>query len=153
MFIYLEVYNLTRDEFGRTEYEMTYRVGRPKKKEIDPALFSALDLLDARARVEIETVLRKEKAEDAVRVVDYQVRYVLPERNRISEQIEEIGQKGRQIETAVTSRYEGDREDDFTYLQIDVAQVPVGVHELTVTVKDIRTGQAVDRNVLFRVIE
>ena len=153
VFIYLEVYNLMRDEFGRTAYEMTCRVGRPKKKEIDPALFVALDLLDARARVEIETVLREEDIEDAVHVVDYQVRYVLPERNRISQQFEEIGQKGRQIETAVTSRYEGDREDDFTYLQIDVARVPVGIYNLTVTVKDVRTEQIAERDVLFRIME
>ena len=38
-------------------------------------------------------------------------------------------------ETTVTSRYEGSREDDFTYLQIDLGHVPVGVHRL------IGTGQ------------
>ena len=46
-----------------------------------------------------------------------------------------------------------DNWNDFTYLQIDVAQVPVGVHKLTVTVRDVRTAQAAERNVLFRVIE
>ena len=54
---------------------------------------------------------------------------------------------------AVTSRYEGDREDDFTYLQINVARVPVGIYNLTVTVKDVRTEQIAERDVLFRVID
>ena len=40
-FIYLEVYNLERDEFGRTEYEIAYRIGRPEEKKIDPYLFVA----------------------------------------------------------------------------------------------------------------
>ncbi|MDE2998865.1 MAG: GWxTD domain-containing protein [Gemmatimonadota bacterium] len=35
-FIYLEVYNLERDEYGRTEYEISYRIGRPGEDEIDP---------------------------------------------------------------------------------------------------------------------
>ena len=60
---------------------------------------------------------------------------------------------GQMVVPAVTARYEGDREDDFTYLQIDVAQVPVGVHKLTVTVRDVKTGQADERDVLFRAVE
>ena len=40
-FIYLEVYNLKRDEYGRTEYEISYRIGRLGKEEIDPYLFIA----------------------------------------------------------------------------------------------------------------
>ena len=38
-FIYLEVYNLERDEFGRTEYQIAYRIGRPEQKKINPYLF------------------------------------------------------------------------------------------------------------------
>ena len=47
----------------------------------------------------------------------------------------------------------GDREDDFTYLQIDLSHVPAGVHRLSVTVKDMHNDQVVSRDALFRVIE
>ncbi len=75
-----------------------------------------------------------------VRVVDDRVRYVLPERNRVLE--EDLGRRMRPgMERAVTARYEGDREDDFVYLKIDVREMPPGVYELMVTVKDVRTGR------------
>ena len=57
------------------------------------------------------------------------------------------------METSVTARYEGDRRDDLTYLEIDVTEVPVGVHKLTVTTRDALTGQTAERSVLFRVVE
>ncbi len=41
----------------------------------------------------------------------------------------------------------------FTYLNIDVTHVPAGIHRLTVTVRDRKTGQTAERNVLFRVVE
>lgn len=57
-------------------------------------------------------------------------------------------------ETAVTGRYEGDRADDFTYLQIALDGVPAGVHRLSVELRDLnRAGQGDERRVLFRVIE
>ena len=56
-------------------------------------------------------------------------------------------------ETTVSSLYEGSREDDFTYLQIDLGHVPVGVHRLSVRVKDMKTGQTATREELFRVIQ
>ena len=46
------------------------------------------------------------------------------------------------MERAVTARYEGEREDDFVYLKIDVREMPPGVYELMVTVKDVRRGEA-----------
>ena len=54
--------------------------------------------------------------------------------------------------TAVTARYEGIQEDDFTYLQIDVGELPPGTHKLTVEVTDIHAGLSVQRAVLFRVV-
>ena len=171
VFIYLEVYNLTQDTFGRTDYEISYRLGPPRREEIDPALFAALDLTEAEGRVEIQRVRRR--GTGAAQVVweddgtegetvvegetlsaeDYQVRYVLPERNRLSQEIRRLSPAGKGMETAVTARYEGDREDDFTYLQIDIAQMPEGIHRLTVSVKDVRTEQITERNVLFRVVK
>ena len=62
--------------------------------------------------------------------------------------------KGEAGETAVTVRYEGDRADDFTYLQIELDRVPSGVHALSVELKDLNSaGQGDERRVLFRVIE
>ena len=172
VFIYLEVYNLARDDFGRTDYEISYRVGPPKKDKIDPAMFAAMDIPEGQARVEVEQAELKvkqgepviggdETVEDGegettafpdagVVQPDYRVRYMLPERNRIL-----VGDQdpSRGMETAITAQYEGDREDDFTYLQIDIARAPVGVHKLTVTVRDAKTGQMAERKVLFRVVE
>ena len=53
----------------------------------------------------------------------------------------------------VTANYEGNREDDFTYLQIDVNQVPEGIYQLTVLAKDKRTDQTDRKHVYFRVVE
>ena len=53
----------------------------------------------------------------------------------------------------VTANYEGNREDDFTYLQIDVNQVPEGIYQLMVLAKDKQTEQTDSRYVFFRVVE
>ena len=84
---------------------------------------------------------------------DYQVRYVFPEEDRITRLIEEMTPEGRGMERSVTAQYDGDRRDDLTYLEIDIAEMPVGVHKLMVTVKDVRTEQIAERDVLFRVVE
>ena len=131
---------------------MTYSIGAPGKKEIDPALFEAVDLPEAGARVEVEEVTEREGQFDQERVVDYRVRYVLPEKNRVSEKYERRrGGAGR--ETAVTARYEGDQEGDFIYLNIDVTEMPAGVYKLTVTVKDVQTRQTTMQDELFRIVE
>ena len=166
VFVYLEVYNLAQDTFGRTEYEIAYRLGPPRKREIDPALFASLDLTEAEGRVEVERIRRRDASgirggEETADVEDeagtdggdYRVRYVLPERNRLSQEVREQFEKGRGTETAVTARYEGNRADDFTYLQIDVGRLPVGVYRLTVVVRDVRTEGVAERTALFRVAE
>ena len=89
-------------------------------------------------------------AEGEAPVGEYRVTYVLPERNRVWEKLSEAG---GETETAVTARYEGERKDDFTFLQIDVGQMPAGIYKLVVTAVDIGTGQRAERDVLFRVIE
>ena len=46
------------------------------------------------------------------------------------------------------------RTEDFTYLQIDLDSVPLGVHRLLVELKDLNSdGEGDERRVLFRVIE
>ena len=84
--------------------------------------------------------------------VEYQVRYIPAERNRVSRMFRKFESEAG--ETAVTVRYEGNRADDFTYLQIALDSVPVGVHRLSVELKDLNSqGQGDERRVLFRVIE
>ena len=57
------------------------------------------------------------------------------------------------ITRTVTADYEGEHEMDFTYLQIDVAQVPAGIYQLTVSARDKQTGQTDGKYIYFRVVE
>ena len=61
--------------------------------------------------------------------------------------------KDGDLTRTVTADYEGNREDDFTYLQIDVNQVPAGIYQLTVLAKDKRTEQTDRKYVYFRIVE
>jgi len=155
VYVYFEVYDLARDEFGRTDYEISYQVGPPIAEEVDPALFVALDLSETQARIQVEEVFL-EGADlhggEEEPIADYQVRYVLPERNVVAKQIMGAAHRGRGTETGVTARYEGERTDDFTYLQIDVGQMPTGVYKLTVTARDTRPGDVAEKSVLFRTV-
>ena len=137
--LYFEVYGLTQDDFGRTYYDVSYRVGWPKEEEVDASLFLALEKPDAQLLI-TESGL----APDGFR--DYQVRYVLPEQPHLMQK-----KDSDDTETEVTVNYEGDRANDFIFLNIDLSQVPVGVHQLRVVVRegDVR----VSREVFFRVIE
>lgn len=85
--------------------------------------------------------------------VTYRVRYVFPEEDELASRIRKMGRSKEGVETTITARYEGDREDDFTYLQIDLSHVPAGVHRLSVRVRDMHNGQVVSRDALFRVID
>ena len=85
--------------------------------------------------------------------MSFRVRYVLPERNKISEDIQNTPRSTEGTETTVTAQYRGNQKDDFTFLQIDASSVPVGFHKLIVTVKDLYTGQIAERHVVFRVVE
>ena len=184
-FIYLEVYNLERDEFGRSEYEIAYRIGRPEQKKIDPYLFVAQRLPEGGKQLEVtrkqgrraremgrRARLPADDDEDSTgvlntsrdvspdlfergreEVVTYRVRYVFPNEDELASRIKKMGKNKDGVETTITARYEGDREDDFTYLQIDLSHVPAGVHRLSVTVKDMHNDQVVSRHALFRVIE
>ncbi|MDE2998866.1 MAG: GWxTD domain-containing protein [Gemmatimonadota bacterium] len=184
-FIYLEVYNLERDEFGRSEYEISYRLGRPEQKKIDPYLFLAQRLPEVGRHLEVTREIRtsqtgmrrpvrategEEEPQRGLPVtppvvvpdyfdkqrkdeLTYRVRYVFPEEDELSSRIKEKGRTREGAETTITARYEGDREDDFTYLQIDLTHVPAGVHGLSVRVKDMHTDHVASRDELIRVIE
>ena len=111
--------------------------------------------------MEIQTVVEEaviESEEDLWRdepeeTVSYRVKYILPERNRISEEIEDTPRRKEGIETTVTVQYQGNQKNDFTFLQIDAANAPAGFHKLIVTLKDLYTGQISERDVVFRVVE
>ncbi|MDE2998867.1 MAG: GWxTD domain-containing protein [Gemmatimonadota bacterium] len=149
-FIYLEVYNLKRDEYGRTEYEISYRIGRPGEDEIDPYLFIAQRLPgNGKSSGATQVSVTRNERLEVMEVKEVRE----PDDDEEARRIKEMARSQEGLETTVTSRYEGDREEDFTYLQIDLGHVPVGVHRLTVRVTDTKTGQTAAREELFRVIE
>ena len=184
-FIYLEVYNLNLDRYGRAEYEITYRIGPPEEEEIDPYLFMAQRLPEGGIQLEVTHAQRRREWEMVRRAripiddneastdmfitsrdlspelferepeeeVKYRVRYVFPDEDELASRIKKMGRSKDGVETTITARYEGDREDDFTYLQIDLSHVPAGVHRLSVRLKDMHTGQVAARDALFRVID
>lgn len=79
------------------------------------------------------------------------VKYVVPQQQTSEELVKVLGE-GVAHETTVTADYLGNREDEFTYLQIDVSQVPSGIHKLTVTAHD-KVGKTVAHNeTFFRII-
>ena len=43
-YVYMEIYNLKKDEFGRTQYEITYTIAVPDQQEVNPAMFGAVAL-------------------------------------------------------------------------------------------------------------
>ena len=53
--VYLEIYNLKKDEFGRTQYEITYTIGVPDQQEVNPAMFGAIALKKVRGLLIVPT--------------------------------------------------------------------------------------------------
>jgi GWxTD domain-containing protein len=153
LFLYLEVYNLKRNAFGSTSFEIAYRIGRPEENEIDPELFVAVDHLGGTPRVEIETMARPGGRRWDDTEVDYRVRYVLPKRKTVLPELERPSRSRDAAERTVTVQYEGDQADDLTYLEIDITRVPAGVYRLTVMVRDLESGERAERETLFRVVE
>lgn len=146
LYIYFEVYNLARDEFGRTKYEITYGIGQPEETDVAPDRFEAVALAEPAGNVRI--TIGKGEDDDRVELL---AKYHPAERNLVSRTTRRSDGDSR--ETAVTVQYEGDQVVDFSYLQIDLNAVLQGFHELTVKLKDLNSdGQEDERSVLFRVI-
>lgn len=82
----------------------------------------------------------------------YQVKYVLP-KSRLSEEFSTLAENGVDMKRSITAEYDGRTTNDFTYLQIDVTRVPVGIHQLVLTIKDLQSQQSIQRKTLFRVIQ
>ena len=162
VFIYLELYDLQRDAFGSTQYEISYTIGKPEVDTLSPTLFTSQSLIETLGKTEID--LQTDYSEDSeegssafadslmlgemkVYTSGGQVHYIPAEDLKIK--------RSRQgdLTRTVTANYEGNREDDFTYLQIDVNQVPEGIYQLTVLAKDKQTEQTDRKYVYFRIVE
>lgn len=52
----------------------------------------------------------------------------------------------------VSAEYEGTKRDDFTFLEIDIGQLPENVYQLTVTVTDKQANIQVKQHTFFRVV-
>lgn len=151
VYVYLELYNLNRNVFGRTRYDIAYQLSIPEKDEMDPSQFIDQSL---RRDATVELVLNETPDDSITRnpTLEYRVKYTLP-KSRETESLKRATSQGVDMTTSVTAEYEGDKTNDFTYLQFDVAQLPQGIHKLTVTVTDKHTNHQTQKTALFRVIE
>ena len=169
IFIYLELYALQRNFFGRTSYEIAYTIGKPEVDTLSPTLFASQSVIDTLGKTQID--LRQESdqrpqisqasddegigtatdrdiwGETKVYTSGGQVHPIAAEKLRVKRS------SAGDITRTVTAAYEGARETDFTYLQIDVAQVPAGIYQLTVSARDKQTGQTDEKYIYFRVVE
>ena len=174
VFIYLELYDLKRDDFGNTQYEISYTISKPEVDTLSPTLFASQDLIETMGKTEInlesgqtdyiadqglQTGLSEDSEEDSSVFPDSdiwgetkvytsggQVHHIAADDLKIKRS------KGGDLTRTVTANYEGNREDDFTYLQIEVNQVPEGIYQLTVLARDKRTEQTDRKYVYFRII-
>lgn len=167
IFIYLELYALTRDAFGKTQYEIAYTIGKPEVDALSPTLFASQSVIDTIGKTQID--LRQESDRDAQIGQSQDGDGIDADRDIWGEtkvytsggQVHHIAAEGLKIKRSpdgditrtVTADYEGDREMDFTYLQIDIAQVPAGIYQLSVSARDKHTGQTDDKYVYFRIAE
>jgi len=180
VFIYLELYGLQRDDFGSTQYEISYTIGKPEEDTLSSTLFTSQSLIETLGKTEIDLRngqtdyteaqgLQTDQLEDSEEVRSAFTDSVFADSDIWGDtkvytsggQIHQIAAEGLKIKRSrhgdltrtVTANYEGNREDDFTYLQIDVNQVPEGIYQLTVLAKDKRTDQTDRKYVYFRVVE
>ena len=175
VFIYLELYDLQRNDFGSTQYEISYTIGKPEVDTLSPTLFASQKLIDTMGKTEID--LRGGQT-DQIATQDQDTRQpqdsdgigsVFADSDIWGEtkvytsggQVHHIAAEDLKIKRSqdgdltrtVTANYEGNRADDFTYLQIDVNQVPEGIYQLTVLAKDKQTEQTDSKYVYFRIID
>ena len=175
VFIYLELYDLKRDDFGSTQYEISYTIGKPEVDTLSPTLFASQDLIETMGKTEIDLHsgqtdhIVAEDLQTGQSQDDDVLDSVFPDSDIWGEtkvytsggQVHHIAAEGLKIKRSkdgdltrtVTANYEGNRGNDFTYLQIDVNQVPEGIYQLTVLARDKQTDQTDKKYVYFRIIE
>ena len=168
IFIYLELYALQRNFFGRTSYEIAYTIGKPEVDTLSPTLFASQSVIDTIGKTQIDLHQESDQrpqqlsqasddegigtdrdmwGETKVYTSGGQVHHVAAEKLKVKRSSD------GDLTRTVTANYEGERATDFTYLQIDVAQVPVGIYQLTVSARDKQTGQTDEKYIYFRVVE
>ena len=54
VFIYLELYDLQRNDFGSTQYEISYTIGKPEVDTLSPTLFASQSLIETMGKTEID---------------------------------------------------------------------------------------------------
>ena len=82
---------------------------------------------------------------------DIYATYLVPEKHRRYITVEDADLPDRA--TTVNISYIGNRADEFTYLELDIGEMPSGIHKLNLIVKDLNTDQTVERSALFRIVE
>ena len=173
VFIYLELYDLKRDNFGSTQYEISYTIGKPEVDTLSPTLFASHSLISTMGKTEIDLrsgqiaeaqglqTARLEDSEGSISAFADSDIWGETKVYTSGGQVHHIAAEGLKIKRSkdgdlartVTANYEGNREDDFTYLQIDVNQVPEGIYQLTVLARDKQTDQTDRKYVYFRIVE
>ena len=175
VFIYLELYDLKRDNFGSTQYEISYIIGKPEVDTLSPALFASQKLIDTMGKTEIDLrsgqgyYIASEGLLTGQSQDSDEIGSAFADSNIWGEtkvytsggQVHHIAAEGLKIKRSkdgdltrtVTANYEGNQKNDFTYLQIDVNQVPEGIYQLTVLAKDKQTEQTDRKYVYFRIVE
>ncbi|MDE2700178.1 MAG: hypothetical protein OXI23_15005, partial [Gemmatimonadota bacterium] len=66
-YVYLEIYNLKKDEFGRTQYEITYTISVPEREEVNRAMFGAVALKKVGGLLIVPTAEELAQAEEDTR--------------------------------------------------------------------------------------
>jgi len=135
IFIYLELYDLKQDEFGRTKYEISYSISKPEVDVISPELFASQKVVDMLGETEID------------------VSGIAKLHHTEAEGLKIKKSEGEDVMRTVAAEYEGNKENDFTYLQIDMNPIPAGIYQLTVVAKDTRTDSTDTRAIYFKVAE
>ena len=91
IYIYFEIYGLTQDDFGRTNYEITYQIGRPEESQVAPEKFESIGLSTPPGNVSLILGTAASVAMEEIRV-----KYTPAERNRVNEAFSQrrTGQRG-----------------------------------------------------------
>ena len=106
VFVYYEIYNLAKDEFGQTNYEVSYTV----TSNDNPG---------------------------AVGIISSLTRW----------------RKGKREELSVTYRQQGTETQEAEYVELELENRPPGKYLLKVTVKDVNTGETVEKDAGFVIAE
>lgn len=152
VFIYLEMYNLTQNTFGQTRYNISYKLGRPRNKEISPTLFAAQDMHEEQEGtyvMHISSISRTRNGTRTREIIDQSVTFIPAPKDLINKR--ELAKAKTQTE--ITSEYQGDQKNDLTFLEINVNQLPAAIYELTVTLTDQQNQQKEEKHVIFRIVE